>query len=641
MSEYKGIKGFQVQTRTEDPVPFAQAIADNPYQGSWSSGGALNTAKNSNSGAGTQTSGISMGGRTPGSIVIGEVELYNGSSWTETTDLNTARRMSSGAGASNTAALCYGGPSDTGSPYQGNQNAVESWNGSAWTEVAEMNSARGNASRGSTGASYTACFLNGGYGPSSALANMELWNGSAWTEVNDLNTARYDAGGFGSNTSALIFGGNDPSLTTAVESWDGSSFTEVAEYNSGAVAASEGAGGSNSEGLKFGGEASPGKVSSTEDWNGSSWTEVNDLASGRSTAAGSGQTATSALYSGGDPYQTTTEEWSFSGLQPTDPAAGYANAITGDFYYNSTTGQFKTINTGGAPIGTWASGGAMNTQGYQLYSLGTQTAAIRAGGYGGPPVGYQGNAEQYNGSSWTALSALNDSRSNEGGNGSGTVTAGLIYGGNTPPRTGNTESWNGSSWTEVNDLTTARSGLAGVGTSTASLAFLGQEAPGSGGYSTKVESWNGSSWTETTDANTARGGVVGIGQVYTAALAATGYSPSPPAPALVEDWNGSAWTEVSEVNTGRPNVASRSGTSTDGLIVSGGSRSVNCEHWNGSSWTEIANVATGRYGLGGQGSTANAAVAFGGNTAASDPAGVTTTEEFTAADFLIKSVTTS
>ena len=45
----------------------------------------------------------------------------------------------------------------------------------------------------------------------------------------------------------------------------------------------------------------------------------------------------------------------------TTPAADYADAITGDFYYNSTTGQFKTVNTGGAPIGTWASGGNLNT----------------------------------------------------------------------------------------------------------------------------------------------------------------------------------------------------------------------------------------------------------------------------------------
>ena len=56
MSEYKGIKGFQVQTRTEDPTPFAQALADNPYAGVWSSGGDLNTSmqvhrsRNSNTG---------------------------------------------------------------------------------------------------------------------------------------------------------------------------------------------------------------------------------------------------------------------------------------------------------------------------------------------------------------------------------------------------------------------------------------------------------------------------------------------------------------------------------------------------------------------------------------------------------------
>ena len=50
MSEYKGIKGFQVQTRTEDPTPYAQALADNPYGGVWSSGGNLNTARRSYAG---------------------------------------------------------------------------------------------------------------------------------------------------------------------------------------------------------------------------------------------------------------------------------------------------------------------------------------------------------------------------------------------------------------------------------------------------------------------------------------------------------------------------------------------------------------------------------------------------------------
>ena len=72
MSEYKGIKGFQVQTRTDDPVPYAQALSDNPYVGAWSSGGAMNTAKYgvTNGTCGIQTAAISAGGHPD----LGETE---------------------------------------------------------------------------------------------------------------------------------------------------------------------------------------------------------------------------------------------------------------------------------------------------------------------------------------------------------------------------------------------------------------------------------------------------------------------------------------------------------------------------------------------------------------------------------------
>jgi hypothetical protein len=36
---------------------------------------------------------------------------------------------------------------------------------------------------------------------------MRSWNGTSWTEVNDLNTARYILGGAGTQTAALAFGG--------------------------------------------------------------------------------------------------------------------------------------------------------------------------------------------------------------------------------------------------------------------------------------------------------------------------------------------------------------------------------------------------------------------------------------------------
>ena len=45
------------------------------------------------------------------------------------------------------------------------------------------------------------------------MANTEEWNGTSWTEVSDVNTARYNAGGDGSTTSALGFGGEGVSST--------------------------------------------------------------------------------------------------------------------------------------------------------------------------------------------------------------------------------------------------------------------------------------------------------------------------------------------------------------------------------------------------------------------------------------------
>ena len=126
MSEYKGIKGFQVQTRTEDPVPYAQALADNPYVGAWSSGGNLNCKEIRCSAAGTSNCSFHGWFREVSNLQVHEE--YNGTSWTETNDLNTARRMLMDAGTT-TAGLAGGGNVP---PSWSN---VESWNGSSWTEV--------------------------------------------------------------------------------------------------------------------------------------------------------------------------------------------------------------------------------------------------------------------------------------------------------------------------------------------------------------------------------------------------------------------------------------------------------------------------------------------------------------------------
>ena len=59
----------------------------------------LNTARWSLSGAGSQTSSLAIGGASNGAAGV-TTEAYNGSSWTAVNDLNTARNNLAGAGAS-------------------------------------------------------------------------------------------------------------------------------------------------------------------------------------------------------------------------------------------------------------------------------------------------------------------------------------------------------------------------------------------------------------------------------------------------------------------------------------------------------------------------------------------------------------
>ncbi len=99
----------------------------------------------------------------------------------------------------------------------------ESWNGSSWTEVGDINTGRKAAA--ATAPNNTAALLFGARPPVSS-GITEDWNGASWSEVADLNTGRYALAGSGASvTAALAFGGNDGSNTGATEEWSGSSVT--------------------------------------------------------------------------------------------------------------------------------------------------------------------------------------------------------------------------------------------------------------------------------------------------------------------------------------------------------------------------------------------------------------------------------
>jgi len=164
---------------------------------------------------------------------------------------------------------------------------------------------------GSAGTVNTAVLVFGGFNnPTGGNKNLtESWNGSNWTEVADLNTARNGLGGAGSSTAALGFGGAvSPALT---ELWNGSNWTEVADLNTGRDRIK--GGGTNSQAIGFGGQTAPRQQ--TEEWNGSSWSETNDLNTGRGDMGSAGNNSAALGFGGYSPVPAyaDTELWTLGG----------------------------------------------------------------------------------------------------------------------------------------------------------------------------------------------------------------------------------------------------------------------------------------------------------------------------------------
>ena len=592
MAKYSDIKGFTVQTVSSDPV------ASQFEGGSWASGGALNSERSQMAGVGSQTAALGFGGNTPGSPKSAANEQYNGSSWTEVGDLNSARAGMYGFGTT-TAAIGSGGLVYPFNPSNFATNLTESWNGSAWTETSDMTYGRATGGSATSGTSTAGLIFGGGYlspSPNYALvAYTESWNGSGWTETADLNSARgYGMGGAGTQTSALAFGGNippSPSTTLiATESWDGSSWTEVNDMNTKREGVA-GSGADNTSAIAVAGNVPP-LTGITEIWNGTSWTEVADLSTARTSVGSAGTTVASLAFGGGVPgsspsISTLTEEF-------TAPAV-FSKTTEGQLFFNSTANAFKeTISD--VPGTSWSSGPAVNSTKSFNNGAGDLTSAIT---FGGAPSPTQAYSEQWNGSTWTEVSDLNEGRQ-AGSAGGASGTDAIMGGGYEGPNVSNsvnTEIWDGSSWTEVNNLNTQKyTAGSGIPVSTSGVAFGGNP------YVANTEVWDGTNWTEVADLNTARMYLAGFGSA-TSAIAGNGIDPSASPPTYlqnkVEKWDGTSWTEVSEFNTARSEMLQGQGSSNASGIMSGGSTTgsnqiANTELWNGSSWTELNDLGTAK-----------------------------------------------
>ena len=284
-----------------------------------------------------------------------------------------------------------------------------------------------------------------------------------------------------------------------------------------------------------------------------------------------------------------------------------ATAIEGDVWYNASTGKLKMYSS----VGAWASGGNMNdARPYAFGSGGVQGAAISFCG----STAHATANENYDGTSWTENSAMNNGYGYSCGTGSQTDAI-AIGGFTTPPHSAKTttEEWDGSSWTAGGNVSTGRYNVTNQAYGPGSAAgFVGGKNP-SFAIQALQEHYDGSSWTEVGDvpAPAWTGSSAGV---QTANILIGG-NISGSASAESFTWDGSSWTDIGVYNTIRYSHAA-SGVYDDALLVGGytGSQLANTESWDGSSWTEVADLSNARASLGASKTETGitSAIVFGG-----------------------------
>ena len=281
-------------------------------------------------------------------------------------------------------------------------------------------------------------------------------------------------------------------------------------------------------------------------------------------------------------------------------------AAAGEMWYNSTSQTLK----GQLSVTAWSSAPAPAVNVDSFSSGGTQTAAILAGAGGANPPN-AAKAEEYDGSSWTALTNMPAAYGY--GVSCGTVSDFSHFGGGYPGAQSTVFDWNGSGWTTGAALPAA--------SIEASVCGPGQQAlftgGSSGGITAATHERNGGSWSTTGNLNTARY-IASSAGTKADALCSGGYTGSAYA-TQVESYNGSSWTAETAMPQAR-GYAGCSGSSSDDQFMFGGtspatpSVSTTSVKWNGSSWSTDASLSSAKSGLGGFGSSTAALCGGSGNS---------------------------
>ena len=329
MANYKGIKGYKVQSRASDPTANEGQIwynttsnvlkYDTVSAGAWASGGDMSTGRQTCAGAGQSSSaGLVMGGTAPPSpAIMSSAEKYNGTAWANTGSMINQRRYFTGLGTQ-TAAIAAGGIRGP-TPGEAPTSKTELFNGSTWSELPTLartpsTSPQAQTRMGGFGNS-TSAIVVGGDESASQLALCEQFNGTSWAEVADLSqTQSYGFSSGQTGASGMFMGGWEwPSPGGQIGKsgeWNDTSWTATPSMNTARDSGGFSCYGTVTQAMIVAGRGPPTNLTVCEIYNGTTWTEVANCSTGRYYCSGSG-TGTSALVMGGYaiPALVATEEW--------------------------------------------------------------------------------------------------------------------------------------------------------------------------------------------------------------------------------------------------------------------------------------------------------------------------------------------
>ena len=195
------------------PSPSRGSNATEEYDGTtWVSGNNVATGRSFFASCGTQTAAIGSAGNDF-STYVSSTEEYDGTNWTAGTAVPTAAEGGNQFGIQTASIFIDGAPAGT------YPNSAWTQTGGSWTSITSLNNPKnyGAMTNGTT----TAGIRAGGGSPQED--HVEEWNGTGWTNVTALPGANYNAAGNSTGTStAMAVAGGTPG--TQITIWDGSTW---------------------------------------------------------------------------------------------------------------------------------------------------------------------------------------------------------------------------------------------------------------------------------------------------------------------------------------------------------------------------------------------------------------------------------